>query len=96
MHQGRGVPGAEGLRLDPGAHACASERLRQEQAARQETHERLHGLGSSRAQEAGGSVSTPAQRRAQQDPRKTLAVRERKFTLFFSVSVCLFRTALEV
>ncbi len=76
MHQGRGVSGAEGLRLVPGAHAGAGQRRDQEQAARQETHERLHGLGSSRAQEAGGSVSTPAQRRAQQDPRKTLAVRE--------------------
>ncbi len=74
MHPRRGVSGAKRLRLDAGAHAGENERLGQKQASREETDERVYGVGASGAQEARGSVSAPPQRRAQQNSRQTLEV----------------------
>lgn len=74
MYQRCGVSGAEGLRLDLGAHARPTERLQQKQAPCQETHERVHGVGSSRPEETGGPVPTSPQCRTQQNPGETLEV----------------------
>ena len=46
----------------------------QEEDPRQETHERLHGLGSGGAAAAGAPVPQPPQRRAQQDAGQALEV----------------------
>ena len=70
-----GESGAQLLRLDPRAHARAREHRRQEQAAREEAHERVHGLGAGGAEETGRSTPAPAQRGAQQDPGEAVEVR---------------------
>ena len=44
------------------------------QDAREASDERVHGVGAGGAQEARRSVPQPPQRRAQQDPRETVAV----------------------
>lgn len=74
LHPRRRVAGAEGLRLVAGARAVSGGAGAQEQAARQTADERLHGVGASGAQEAGGPVSSSAQRGAQQDFGQTVAV----------------------
>ena len=73
---GRRHAGAERLRLvaDPDAGAVVGRRRREATAAHQTTDERVHGLGSGSASQARGPVPATAQRRAQQNARKTLEV----------------------
>lgn len=74
LHPRRRVASAEGLRLVTGARSVSRGQRAEKQTSRQTAHERVYGLGASGAQEAGGPVSSSAQRRAQQDFGQTVAV----------------------
>lgn len=74
LHPRRGVASVEGLRLVAGTHALSRGERAEEQTSCETADERVYGLGASSAEEAGGPVSSSAQRWAQQDSGQTVAV----------------------